>query len=249
MIKSCYFFISKLTLLFLLGLISISSFAQKKVNTSNQYWLQYYNKTTFNNQWGLNTDMGLRTQQKLNNKTFQFFRTGISYTFNDAIKIASGISYHQSFKNDKITRKELRPYQEINFKNKWISIPLKQRVRIEERFLQPVNNLENSTTFNLRLRYAINYTLPLFKLSQNNDEQLLALQIGNEIFFNTNPDLDTFDQNRFTISPVLQFNKNLSFLVTWNNQLGSSSNQNTYDYDHVVWLKFKHAIDFRNNDG
>src|SRR5690606_31654733 len=107
-------------------------------------------------------------------------------------------------------------------------VKFNHRLRVEERFFNPLHNPNNSFNFRFRYSFAISFTL--FKLSKNNPESLFILRINDEIFINAGKETptQTFDQNRFVVSPTFQLNKSLSISPTWNSQYASTATSGTY---------------------
>lgn len=239
----------KKTIIFLLIGVSISTSAQQKtINRSNQQWLQYYAQMKLSEKWTLLADGGYRATDNFRETVQYIARAGLDYTINPSIHVSAGfanLGFYSSGKENKI---EFRPYEELLIKNTFKKFDITHRLRVEERFFNPVinGNFKSPGTFNFRFRYFFMASIPLFNLSKKNVEEKILLNIGDEIFLNAGHEIvyNVFDQNRFIISPTLQFRKSFSVSFTWNSQFASTNTPATYNYTSVAWLQVRHKINF-----
>ncbi len=239
----------KKTIIFLLIGVSISTSAQQKtINRSNQQWLQYYAQMKLSKKWTFLADGGYRAIDNFQESVQYIARAGLDYTINPSIHVSFGfanLGFYSSGKKNKI---EFRSYEELLVKNTFKKFGITHRFRVEERFFNPVvdGNIKSPGTFNFRFRYFFMASIPLFTLSKKNADKKILLNIGDEIFLNAGHEIvyNVFDQNRFIISPTLQFSKNFSISFTWNSQFASTTTQATYNYASVAWLQVRHRINF-----
>ena len=224
-----------------------STAQEKNVTTGNQQWLQYYNQTKLGKNWVWLTDGGYRWRDGFEESTKYIARTGLGYSINPNMRVSAGLAYLGLYSSGKVSTVELRPYQEFLLKNGLNKIGISNRFRVEKRFFNPVIHeaFPTQNTFNFRFRYAITASIPLSRLSKDDPDKKLLLNIGNEIFINAGNEIvhDVFDQNRFTVSPSVQCSENLTFSLTWNSQFSSTSTPESYDNNNVMWLQVRHTLD------
>ena len=233
----------------LLIVVSVSTSAQQKtIKRSNQQWLQYYAEMKITEKWTLLADGGYRATDNFRETVQYIARAGLGYTINPGIHISVGFAKLGFYSSGKENKTEFRPYEELFIKNTFNKFDITHRLRVEERFFNPVVNGDIKTpgTFNFRFRYSFMASIPLFKLSKRNADEKLLLNVGDEIFLNAGHEIvyNVFDQNRFIISPTIQFSKNFSVFFTWNSQFAATTTQAAYNYTSVAWLQVKHKINF-----
>lgn len=222
----------------------------KKVKKGNQQWVQYYVQIKLCEKWTLAADAGYRVGDHFTEKVQYIARAGLDYAINPSLHIAAGFANLGFYSGGKINKTEFRPYEEVSIKNPFPKFDINHRFRLEERFFNPVQNgkIERPGTFNFRFRYSFMASIPLFNLSKKNRDEKILFNIGDEIFLNAGRSVvyNLFDQNRFIISPTLQFSKNLSVSFTWNSQFSATTTPATYNQTNVAWLQVRHKLDFTN---
>ena len=235
--------------LFLLFTILFSSVLigqSKVVSTGGQQWFQYYNQAKLNEKWALLSDFGYRWKDGFQENSQYIIRTSIGYSFSPSVSISLGFAHLGNFIANKVSVFELRPYQEIAFKNNFNKTEITNRFRVEERFINYDHdgNFQLPNSFNFRFRYSVMIGIPLFKLSKENENRMFLLYIGNEIFIHAtkNSVNNIFDQNRIIFSPSLKLNEHVMLSLTWNSMYASTSLQNTYKHTNVIWFQVKHKL-------
>lgn len=222
--------------------------AQNKTLThENQQWIQYYNETKLNKNWTLLADASFRWRDGFDENAQFIARTGLGYSIKKNLRVSGGFAYSSFYSQDTLNRVEYRPHQELALSS-GKKVKFNHRLRVEERFFNPLHNPNNS--FNFRFRYSFAVSFTLFKLSETNPESLFLLRINDEIFINAGNETptQTFDQNRFVVSPTFQLNKNLSISPTWNSQYASTSKSGTYRQTNVFWLQIRHNLDLSEHN-
>lgn len=222
---------------------------EKNISSGAMTWFQYYNKTKLTDKWMWKNDGGYRWINLLEESNQFITRTSIGYALNQSIRVSAGFAYLGYFSSGDLNIVEYRPYQELTIKNDFHSFMINHRYRVEERFshLLTSNGDESSRMFNFRFRYAFMLKIPVLKVPVNHKDRKLMLNIGDEILLNAGEEIisNIFDQNRFIISPGIQFSKNLSLHMTWNLMFASKADSRSYSYNNVFWLQVKHRLDFR----
>ncbi len=227
----------------IIGLFANPVFSQKQVKKTSQQWIQSYQEAKLNSKWTLLLDGGFRWREGFKENSAYIVRAGVGYSILPNLRVSTGMAHMGFYVNNKIIRHEYRPYQDIQYKAPIGKIALTNRFRIEERFFKEKSNLisANLSDFNFRFRYQIMVGIPLFQLSEKNLNRKLILNIGDEIFINAGKQVTTqvFDQNRFLISPTLQWNKELSISFTYNTQFNSTPVSDHYVLNRIAWLQIR----------
>ncbi len=236
-------------------LIGLATMAQKRSTSENQVWFSYNNQTRLSDKWGLWGDFHLRTKENY----FEDFSTGIAriglmYYLTDNTKLTAGYAYVHNFPQEghtDIARPEHRPWQQVQWHNKFPKLRLMQYVRLEERFRRKIKDndeLADGYNFNWRTRYNIlvNFALNKKPFAPKtvsyfvNDE--VHINFGKEIIYNS------FDQNRLFAG--LQYHANahdvlqIGFMYLYQ-QLGSG---NKYRHTYTPRISYFHNLDLRKKD-
>lgn len=156
------------------------------------------------------------------------------------MSVAAGFGHLGYYNGNDVDVTEARPHQEVNYKHQLGTIGLSHRVRIEQRFVK------RNTFTNSSIRYRYSFMLSLFELpiSNGNPDVKFIFRVGNEIFLNTgNNDLETaFSQNRFMISPTIQFSEQFKVSITWNSQYAATDDEEVFDQTDVLWIQVRHQL-------
>jgi hypothetical protein len=240
-------FLKTIVFLFLIGIATKTIAQEKTIKRGNQQWLQYYTQMKLSDKWILLADAGYRMANNFRNSSQYLVRAGINYTLSPNIQVGAGFAHFATFSEGKINRDEFRPYEELGIKSKLGNIDINNRVRIEERFFNPVvdGHIKGPGAFNFRFRDALTVNIPLFNLSKTDKDKKILLSIGDEIFLNAGKHIvyNVFDQNRFVISPTIQFSKDLSVSFTYNRQFAATNVAATYNQTNVIWLQLRQKFD------
>ena len=239
-------FISKSFLFGTLLLITQSIFAQNNnnrfVNKTEQQWVQYYSESILNEKWSIPFDLGFRWRNNFKQSSQYLVRGAISYKINDRLSVAAGFGHLGYYSGNNVNATEARPHQEISYKHNLGTIGIGHRVRIEQRFVTRNANTANS----IRYRYSLMFNLFSFPISTGNPDLQFVFRVGNEIFLNTgNDDLETaFSQNRFMISPTIQFSDQFKVNLTWNSQYAATDDDEVFDQTDVLWIQVRHKLNW-----
>jgi len=220
--------------------------AQKKVTYDNQQWLQYFNQLKLSEKLTLYTDMSLRRINNFNDWSQITFRTGLGYSLTQNLQGITGIACFTFYTQNKLSRIEFRPYQEINTTQTFGKVSIQHRFRVEARYFRNVSDGEitNTSNFNLRFRYRLYSSTAILKLSETKQDRKLLLNIGDEIFINAGNEIkyNMFDNNRFSVGVTYQNNNNLSFYLGYINQFGQRSSPATYENSDILILGITQKI-------
>lgn len=244
----------KYTLLFFSWMIPFVSFCQKQTTYTEQVWLGYFNQTRFSNKWGLWADLHLRTKEDFfTNFSQALGRIGLTYYVNDNTKLTLGYGYVNHFPSDNhknISQPEHRPWQQIQWHNRYQRLRLMQWVRLEERYRRKIKNdneLGDGYGFNWRVRYNFFAAIPLTKkpFSKNS----WSFIFNNEIHINAGKEIvnNYFDQNRFFAGIGYHLNAHDHFQFGYMNIFQQLAAGNRYRSTHIARLFYFHNLDLRKN--
>ena len=241
-----------LPLIMLLCIHAAATAQTKSTEHFNRIWLGYFNQTRFSNQWGLWTDLQLRTKENfVDNLSQSIVRVGLTYYVADATKLTLGYAYVNDFPADNhknISVPEHRPWQQVQWHTKYGKNRMMQWIRLEERFRHKVlndNELANGYNFNFRLRYNLWYEVPLIKdgaLPRSlsfiaNDE--VHINFGSQVVYNY------FDQNRFFLGLKYQTSPHSNLQLGYMNVFQQLSAGNKYRSVDALRVFFFQNIDLR----
>jgi hypothetical protein len=207
------------------------------------FWPAYMASWRFASKWGLWFDTHYNTE------SFLLFRGGLIYWFEDGPSITAG--YTHGFLNagdGSLDRQELRPWAQVMFPfhlgEDW---SFSQRVRIDYRFRQNVQNGEVTDGFGFTGRYRFQSTLTYW-LPKIQAVGQPFLQVADEVLVNLigNTDDNILDQNRVSFMVGLK-TPPFTFRIGYMNRfvpniLGSVSG---FEHSFVLWVN--HDIDTRTN--
>lgn len=238
--------LTSLLLSLLFGVFWKAGAQEKTFVQTNQQWLHYYLQFSLSGTWALIGDGSYRWKDGFGERNQYVLRLMTTYRITPALFTGGGIAYSATYGPDGVNRIEFRPFQDLSFKNEFRYFDLTQRFRVEERFINPVENgrILTPNRFNFRFRYALTASLPLFGLSKTDPVKTVGLTIGDEILLNSGNRIVTnvFDQNRFFIGPAVRWSEHFSSALLWNKQFASTDDPSTYRRTHVLWLQIKHQI-------
>src|SRR5215204_2160540 len=120
------------------------AYAQKKTTSVQQIWLSYNNQTRLSNKWGLWGDFHLRTKEGFfDSLSTGILRVGLMYYLTNNTKLTAGYAYINHFPADAhpdVSQPEHRPWQQIQWHNRFPKLRMMQWVRLEERFRRKIKN-------------------------------------------------------------------------------------------------------------
>lgn len=242
----------RLMLFSLLAATSVT--AQKQTTHIQQTWLGYFNQSRISDKWGIWFDGHLRSKEDFVSDLSQgIARVGLTYYLNDNTKLTAGYAYVHHFPADNhknISQPEHRPWQQIQWHNRYPKLRLMQWIRLEERYRRKILNddaLADGYNFNYRVRYNFFINAPLSKkaFAPNtisfvaNDE--VHINLGKEIVYNY------FDQNRFFLGFAYHLNKHDNIQLGYMNLFQQLAAGNRYRSNHVIRLFYFQNLDFRAN--
>lgn len=234
--------------LFLLLLSSLAVAQDKPLIYQQQTWISYNPQVKFSRHWGLWFDSELHTSEHYFNGFSQAtFRLGGTYFTNKLNKITAGYGYTDYFPGENhayISLPEHFAWQQYQWYRLINKNRLMQWVRIEEKWKRDVSDnytLADTYTFIYRVRYQINYQVPLSK--EGIVARSLALAMNNELYLYYGPHTQNhiFDQDRVFVGLSYALNANNSVLLGVLNILQEELS-GQFKYNNVLRLSFSQNI-------
>ena len=225
----------------------------KTITRYQQVWLSYSNITRLSTKWGLMADAQVRTKDHfVEDFSTTITSFGINYNLSEATRITTGYTYSENYADGArtVTIPEHRPFQQVQWNNRYGNKRMLQWIRLEERFRRKVygnSQLDEGYNFNYRLRYNFFYELPL---SRNGPvPHTFSLVLNNELHMNFGRQivLNTFDQNRFSCGFKYQFSTSNSVQMGYVNLFQQLSAGNKYRTINAGRIAFLQNLDLRRN--
>jgi hypothetical protein len=224
----------------------LHGFAQtKQYIYGNQVWYGYYPQLRLSKHWGLWTDLELHSKEHFLEGVSQFvFRFAGTYYITDRTKLTAGYGYSNTYPADNhlfIAQPEHHAWEQLQ----WYTLHAKKKMmewlRLEERYKQHVENnytLANYYDFSYRIRYELNYQLPLSPKGVAAHQFSLAL--GEEIYINFGKKIvnNYFDQNRLFGGISYMVNDHDNIVLGYMNQFQQLPAGNQYKNFNVIRLSF-----------
>jgi len=227
-------------------LISIVSLAQKTIEYNNQQWMAYNNQLKLSKKLTLFSDFGMRRTNYFEQFSQITMRTGLGYPIYGNIQGLTGFACFQTFRENKLTRIELRPFQDISTNQNLGKITLHNRIRIEARHFNDLatGEVESRSSFNFRFRYRILFGIPFLNIPTKNNDSKLIFNIGDEIMINAGKQIvyNVLDNNRLLIGATYQVRENISFIFLYNFQIGRNNMPASFRQSDIFWLVLQHKI-------
>lgn len=213
---------------------------QLSAQTVNQQsgWLMLLNNTKFNDKWGLQFDLQLRSADRWSHVRNVLIRPGVTYSLDKSNSIALG--YLLTTTQTRLeglpdyTLNEHRIWQQYIGTHKIKSVFASHRLRLEQRFIERHNA---DDIFAQRFRYFFRLIQPLQKTEASFTKGAFAA-LQNEVFFNIqNKDQlnkSVFDQNRLYAAAGYRFSKQFDVEAGYMNQTVKGGQNNISN--HIVQL-------------
>jgi len=196
-----------------------------KLSAQTQYqnsgWLFFLNNTKFNQKWGLQFDLQVRSADDWDYVRNTLVRPAVQYFINDKHNVALGYLW-QTTQNrvegaSNTFLHEHRIFEQYIFNHKLSSVFASHRVRVEQRFIERANE----DVFAQRFRYFFRLLQPLKNAEPTFSKgPFVALQ--NEVFLNFQNkekiNNSVFDQNRLYLAAGYRFSKKVDMEAGYMNQ-------------------------------
>ncbi len=213
----------------LLLLFSQVTFAESE--DLNSFWFMSLNKFSIDKNYRAYIDLQPRfsidaESENRDKDITQFIARGaFGYQVLPSLIFYQGYGIIPNYEPKKI---EHRSYQELFSTHKYKTFTFNNRFRLEERFLEKIDNVA------LRARYFFRLTKKIKTLDK------FSLALNEEAFFNLN-DADSgpqrgFDQNRLFLGINTKVSKNLSFDIGYQNQYIEGRIGSNNKVNHILFL-------------
>ncbi|MBT2560011.1 DUF2490 domain-containing protein [Pedobacter sp. ISL-68] len=187
----------------------------------NSGWFMFLNNTKFNDKWGLQFDVQLRSADDWGYLRNTLVRPALQYFINNKHNVALGYlwqtTHTESAESPDLTLHEHRIFEQYIYSHKIKSVFASHRFRVEQRFI----GRTGEDVFSQRFRYFFRLVQPLQKTQPTFTKgPFVALQ--NEVFLNLqNKDKinsSVFDQNRLYLAAGYRFSKQFDLEAGYMNQ-------------------------------
>jgi len=253
---------TKLVLLGPLLLAALPSLGQSpRLNDFHSLaWFVYVGDHQVAQKWAIHTEYQMRRVDWLRDPQQQLARLGLVRTLGERVKVSGGYTYFQSHRYGPYAEvagratPENRLYEDLTLQDQLGRLGLKQRVRLEQRWLGeraasgqgPVQRWE----YQNRIRYQLAATFPL--RGPTIDDNELYLTGFDELFigFGQNVGLNVFNQNRLSGGLGFQFTSQAKAELNYLYQVRShadpdqASGQPVVELNQGVTLNLTYNLDF-----
>ena len=239
-------YFSKYLQLLLYFLLSASSFSQNKIKEKQQIWLGYITQTKLSNHFSWWNDLHWVPE------SFGIVRTGLIYHFGKEKQFTTTLGYaFAEFyppKGKSTFRPEHQPWGQTTYQHQSNSFKFLHRLRYEARYREIIveDNLQNEFNFNYRFRYLLQVRY-FFKTEKTGKPFVI---VSDELLFNAGDEIKNnfrLDQNRTSAGFGYQY-KNMTFKLSYMNQLIKSNIDNTFKMNHNLQLLVFHHFDWRKKN-
>jgi hypothetical protein len=220
----------KILLSVMMFVIMASGKLYAQTQHQNSGWFMFLNNTKFNDKWGLQFDVQLRSADDWGYLRNTLVRPALQYFINNKHNVALGYlwqtTHTESAGSPDLTLHEHRIFEQYIYSHKIKSVFASHRLRLEQRFI----GRSGEDVFSQRFRYFFRLIQPLQKTQPTFTKgPFVALQ--NEVFLNIqNKDKinkSVFDQNRLYLAAGYRFSKQFDLEAGYMNQATHSASNNT----------------------
>lgn len=249
--------ITKRSLIVFISLIAANQVqAQKQITHQSGYWARYYGKAKLDKKWELDLELEDRRFFKDNRQlNYVLPRLTALYELGEGWTAGVGFTYYLSANPADqnapvgVTVPELRPHQELDYKQKIGKFGISHRFKFEERFVHKSNATEllDGYTFSGRFRYQLQLSYPL--ISSGSEAGSLVAKAADEILLNTGHSIvaNTFDQNRIYFGLNYGLSKQFQVELGYLNWFQERSSGTQYYDRNIARLTIYHSLNFSKN--
>jgi Protein of unknown function (DUF2490) len=218
----------------LLSVVMVFIMASGRLYAQTQYqnsgWFMFLNNTKFNDKWGLQFDLQVRSADDWGYVRNTLVRPAVQYFINNKSNVALGYLWQTTttevMGSADLNLHEHRIFEQYIYNHKIRSVFASHRFRVEQRFI----GRTGEDVFSQRFRYFVRLIQPLQKTQPAFTKgAFLALQ--NEIFLNiqnkSKINSSVFDQNRAYLAAGYRFSKQFDLEAGYMNQATHGLSNNT----------------------
>lgn len=230
--------------MFLLMLSPVLTKAQRQRIGTNGFWACYFTNTRIGRRYSLVTEAEVHTKQWARRWAEQVLDLGITNRLNEKWRVGIGAAWYRSaqYYDTFFFKNEWRLWQDAAFSLHGEKLVFHQRLRVEERWLQEMQDGKklDSYEFITRMRYRLEWQKPLCSGK-------ITPVVGNEFMFNpTYWNSNRFlDQNRTWIGINLKLTKTTSLqghylkIFQWRTK-------NTLEDQNIIRLNIVQQFNWKN---
>ena len=224
------------------------TFQEKNVNHNAHFWTSVNSTMRLSDHWGVIGDFHLRRANFLADPSFYFLRIGGGYWINDQFSFAGGGALLWLATPTEAGTKfalEKRIYQQALWRAKISRVTFLQRIRIEQRWHEVLDNTDGSVDrvrFSNRFRFLMSAKIRAF-----NNPKMPQPVIANEIHFHVGKEIvyNTFDQNRIFLGINQRLGSDWSFDLGYMMVYQQLYSGTDYNMNHTLRFFFYFTPDFR----
>lgn len=231
-------------------------YAQKQVTHQSMYWIRYYGKYQFSPKWGATLEFEDRRFFHDNRQLNLLLpRVAVTRSLGSGWNAALGFTYFlaanpgDGYKPIAVTAPELRPHEELSYKQKIKDLTISHRYRLEERFVRKsdADHLLSGYNFNFRFRYQLQLQYPLIK--KETAAGTLNIKVSDEPMLNFGHSIvrNFFDQNRFYVALNYGISKSIQVELGYINWFQERSSGDQYYDRDIARFTFYHSVNFARN--
>ena len=227
--------------------------AQKQVAHQSQYWIRYYGKYNLSSSWDINLEIEDRRFFKNNRQAnWVLPRVIVGRKLGAGWSAGVGFTYYNSSNPADpsvpvaVTIPELRPHEELSYKQKVKNLTISHRFKLEERWTRNISSdkLTAGYKFTARFRYQFQLQYPIVKRATSVGN--LDAKVSDEILLNIGRSIvqNTFDQNRAYIALNYGISNNFQAELGYMNYFQERSSGTQYYNRDIARLTIYHTINF-----
>lgn len=235
---------------------STSLQAQKQITHQSQYWLRYYGKYNLSPKSEINLEIDDRRFFKNNRQAnWVLPRVTVIRKLGEGWSAGAGFTYYTSTNPadpsilSTITVPELRPHQELDYKQNIHYLTISHRFKLEERWTRNSSSTKLTTGYNFksRFRYQLQLQYPLLKRATPSGS--LNAKVSDEIMLNMGHSVvnNTFDQNRAYAALNYGISNHFQVELGYMNSFQQRTSGTQYYDRDIVRLTVYHTINFYKN--
>jgi hypothetical protein len=231
--------------------------AQKQVAHQSQYWIRYYGKYNLSSSWDINLEIEDRRFFKNNRQAnWVLPRVIVGRKLGAGWSAGVGFTYYNSSNPADpsgpvtVTIPELRPHEELSYKQKVKNLIISHRFKLEERWTRNTSSdkLTDGYKFTARFRYQFQLQYPIVKRATSVGN--LDAKVSDEILLNIGRSIvqNTFDQNRAYIALNYGISNNFQAELGYMNYFQQRSSGTQYYQRNIARLTVYHTINFHKKN-
>ena len=227
--------------------------AQKQVTHQSLYFLRYYGKYQFSPKWGATLELEDRRFFRDNrNVNWIVSRVALTRSLGNGWSAAAGFTYYLAdnpadpHASISLVVPELRPHEELTYRQSLGKFSLGHRYRLEERFTRKASadHLASGYDFHFRMRYQLQLAYPL--IQKSTPAGTLNVKLADEVMFNLGHSVvwNSFDQNRVYLALNYGITRSVQAELGYLKWFQERSSGDQYYSRDIARLTIYHTVNF-----